>query len=186
MTWLAPIPLVLVPTEDTESYRHFPLGTTGLPLPPHPGAFGVTRKHHVHEGVDLYAPVGTAVFAVEAGTVTAVKPFTGPNAGLPWWLDTEAIFVEGPSGAVLYGELHPAVRLGQHVVAGQFLGTVARVLRHEKGRPTSMLHLELHKPGTIDAPEWHLSSAKPSSLIDPTPFLLQARGSAQPLTRLND
>lgn len=137
----------------------------------HPGAFGARRKHHTHEGVDLYAPEGTPVFAVEAGVVTAVKPFTGPHAGLPWWEDTWAVWVEGDSGVVLYGEITPTVVVGKHVGAGECVGQVMRVLRKDKGRPTSMLHLELHQAGSVAAPEW-LGLERPATLRDPTSLLL--------------
>lgn len=174
--WLSPLPLDLVPTDDTMSFAHMPPGYTGLPMPPHPGAFGVRRRFHVHEGVDLYAPIGMPVTAVEEGVVVAVKPFTGPHAGpsMAHWLDTYAIFVEGPSGVVVYGEVAPHIQEGARVVPGTLLGVVVRVLRNDKGRPTSMLHLELHTPGSRQAPEWHLDIEKPAVLRDPTPYLLGA------------
>lgn len=137
----------------------------------HPGAFGVQRKHHVHEGIDLYAPEGTPVCAVEEGVVVAVMPFTGPAAGLPWWLDTDVVLVEGVSGVVAYGEIKSAVTIGQPVTARQLLGHVVRVLRHDKGRPTCMLHLELHTAGTRETPPWDVLECRPASLLDPTPFL---------------
>lgn len=169
MTWMNPLPLKLVPTaEDLPAPE---AGTTWLPLPPHPGGFGVQRRHHVHEGVDLYAPVGTPVYAVEDGVITAVKPFTGPAAGLDWWLPTEAVWVEGATGAVLYGEIAPRVAAGQRVKAGELIGHVVRVLRHDKGRPTSMLHLELHVHGSTQAPEWLEMDQRPAVLRDPTPEL---------------
>lgn len=147
---------------------------TGLPLPPHPGAFGVRRKHHSHEGVDLYVPQGTPVRAVEAGTIVAIKPFTGPHAGLDCWLDTWAIFVSGASGTVVYGEVAAHTKVGQMVVAGELLGVVIRVLRHDKGRPMSMLHLELRGHGNTDDIEWLDHENRPAALLDPTPFLLKS------------
>jgi murein DD-endopeptidase MepM/ murein hydrolase activator NlpD len=133
----------------------------------------------VHEGVDLYAPEGTPVHAVEDGRVVAITPFTGPHAGLPWWLDTWAVLVEGASGVVVYGEVTPDSGLqanlasdGSYVRAGQQLGRVTRVLRNNKGRPTSMLHLELHPRGSRSCPEWHLDAKRPEALLDPTPHLL--------------
>lgn len=172
--WHPPIPYALVPTLDGESFRTFE-GTqrTGLPLFPHPGAFGVTRAHHVHEGVDLYCPAGTPVAAVEAGEVVMIAPFTGPHAASPWWLDTYAIFVEGISGVVVYGEVTPTVAYGRRVAAGEVLAEVQTVLRRDKGRPRAMLHLELHASGARDAPEW-LAGARPPTLRDPTPELFAA------------
>lgn len=171
--WHNPLPLTLVATTESESFRGLPVGTTGLPLAPHPGAFGVQRRHHVHEGVDLYCEPGTPVVAVEPGVVVQVVAFTGPRAGLPWWLDTDAVMVEGASGVVLYGELVAEVQPGVVVQAGERLGQVARVLRNDKGRPMAMLHLELHEPGTRAAPEWRDTSSRPASLRDPTEYLLR-------------
>lgn len=175
--WRCPLPLGLTPTGDSQSYLTQAPGSTGLPLAPHPGAFGVVRAHHIHEGVDLYCPEGTPVMAVEDGVVVAVLPFTGPSAGLPWWLDTDAVLVEGASGVVVYGEIATRAGLaaGSRVAAGEVLGQVVRVLRHDKGRPVSMLHLELHAHGTRAVVDWHPDMAQPPSLRDPTPFLVQAQ-----------
>lgn len=173
--WFNPLPLILVATDDTNSWKDMEYGTTGLPVAQHPGAFGVRRKNHVHEGVDLYAPVGTTVLAVEAGVVVAVKPFTGPKASLPWWLDTECVMVEGRSGVVVYGEIEAAgyMAVGRSISKGEHIGYIKRVLREDKGRPTAMLHLELHTPGTDECPSWDLADNRPESLLDPTPFLLK-------------
>lgn len=174
-TWSPPIPLALLPTSESESFRTMPEGWTGLPVGPHhPGAFGVQRKNHVHEGVDLYCEVGTPVSAVEPGTVVAIEPFTGPKAGSPWWLDTMSVMVDGESGCVLYGEIEPlpGLRVGQKVDRGQRLGEVIRVLSKDKGRPMTMLHLELHVPGTKEALEW--VDVRPATLLDPTPLLMDA------------
>jgi murein DD-endopeptidase MepM/ murein hydrolase activator NlpD len=169
--WICPIPFSLVVTGDGESFREHGPGVTGLPVAQHPGAFGVVRKHHVHEGVDLYCPSGTEVRAVEAGRVVEVLPFTGALAGLPWWLDTEAVLVEGASGVVLYGEISAAVAVGAELQAGDLVGNVTRVLRNDKGRPTSMLHLELHVPATRALVEWYAETGRPASLCDPTSML---------------
>ncbi|MBK3780343.1 M23 family metallopeptidase [Paraburkholderia aspalathi] len=176
MTWLSPIPFELVPTADSESFASMGANQTGLPLAPHPGAFGVRRKHHTHEGVDLYVPEGTPVRAVDDGEVVAVKPFTGPAAGpgLAHWLDTQAVFVEGLSGVVVYGELVPCVVAGTRVAAGTLLGHATTVLAKDKGRPRCMLHLELHSPGSRVAPEWLVHDERPAELLDPTPYLLAA------------
>lgn len=172
MTWQSPVKYTLVQTADSLSFRHMPEGATGLPVAPHPGAFGVQRKNHVHEGVDIYVPEGTPVFAVEPGRVVAVRPFTGPVLGHHWWLPTQAVWVEGPSGVVVYGEIAPSVSDGQLVEAGALLGHVARVLKTDKGRPTSMLHLELRTPGNTDDIEWLDYEKRPPALLDPTPLLL--------------
>lgn len=172
--WRPPLPLKLSPSADGESFKTMQEGCTALPLPPHPGAFGAVRKHHIHEGVDLYCPPGTPVFAVEDGVVAARLAFTGPAAGSPWWHDTEAVMIEGASGVVNYGEIAaaPSLRPGSRVSAGERIGAVVPVLRTDKGRPQTMLHLELYAPGTKDAAEWKPGTAKPGNLRDPTKFLM--------------
>lgn len=171
MTWYKPIPHKLIATEDSESFREFGAFETGLPLPPHPGAFGVKRKYHIHEGVDLYVPQATPVLAVEDGIVAQVDVFTGAVLGQPWWRTTKAVWVDGPSGTVVYGEIAPHVKPGQKVGRGEIIGVVMRVLTKDKGRPMSMLHLELHVSGSRQAPEW--TGERPLVLRDPTPYLLE-------------
>lgn len=174
MTWCNPIGLELIASDQSMSFQSIASGFTALPLPPHPGAYAVQRKHHVHEGVDLYAPVGTEVYAVESGIVLDVRPFTGDLAGasVAHWENTEAVWIQSKSGVVLYGEIKPVVNKDQLVEAGQLVGNVVRVLKNDKGRPTSMLHLELHDNGSTEAPEWLDINNKPACLRDPTIFLL--------------
>lgn len=140
-----------------------------------PGQFGAVRRHDVHTGVDLYCPAGSLVVAVEGGAVVAVEDFTGPDAGSPWWLPTQAVLVEGASGVVVYGEVAPLVAPGDRVEAGGPVGAVLRVLRRDKGRPTAMLHLELMVPGSRATVWWRLGQDWPAPLLDPTPRLKAAR-----------
>lgn len=179
MTWTLPIPLTIVPDEDPDGFKNHPQGTTGLPVGDrHPGAFGFVRANHIHEGVDMYCPEGTPVRAVEAGIVVAVIAFTGPSAepASPWWHDTQAILVEGESGVVVYGEVGvgTGIREGVRVGAGEVIGHVVPVLKKDKGRPMTMLHLERHQPGVRDAFEWTEEGGRPASLLDPTGKLLEA------------
>jgi DNA-binding XRE family transcriptional regulator len=177
-SWSSPLAVRLLPTAQSGSFRDMPPGWSGLPLAPHPGAFGPVRSRHVHEGVDLYCAEGTAVTAVEPGVVVAIEDFTGSRATppSPWWLETRAILVEGLSGVVLYGELEPSPELaiGHRLERGQVIGHVVRVLRHDKGRPLSMLHLELHAHGTTKSSPWDLGKPQPQGLRDPTALLMMA------------
>ena len=102
----------------------------------------------------------------------AVENFTGSKANppSPWWRNTQAVLIEGKSGVVVYGEIQTDLEVGDLVAAGMIVGDVKTVLTKDKGRPMSMLHLELHKPGTIETCEW--TYEKPASLCDPTPHLL--------------
>lgn len=70
------------------------------------------------------------------------------------------------------------VSIGDNVKAGDILGTInIPVLRSFKGRPMVMLHLELMKHGSRNNEWWSEFDMKPPSLLDPTPFLVEAAGS---------
>lgn len=189
-TWLSPVPHVLVSTNDSNSFHTIRGRQTGVPYGKHCGAFAAQRKKHIHEGIDLYVPEGTPVNSVNCGIVVAIKPFTGPQLGQDWWYDTQAVFVESEDGVIVYGEIEPRhdLYVGMHVFAGEVLGHVLRVLIHDKGRPVSMLHLELHAFGSRDVVIWDhpvpnrwvpkfmhgpllIWDSKPRVLYDPTPFL---------------
>lgn len=152
-----------------------PLPTHRITMPDEPGTFGFVRKHHIHEGVDLYCPEGTRVAPVESGLVVSVIPFTGEHADppSPWWNETQAVLVEGPSGVVVYGEIIAHVMAGQPVNTRTVIGRVRTVLKKDKGRPMSMLHLELHERGTRNAFDWFIDQPRPPSLLDPTPHLIE-------------
>lgn len=166
-------------TNDSMSFQHAVPGAVEIPLEQHVGAFGVVRRHHVHEGVDLYAPEGTTVVAMEDGVVVYIGAFTGPKAGSPHWNDTDMVMVEGPSGVIGYGEICPieGLQVGDQVIAREEIGKIVTVLKVDKGRPMAMLHLEHYQHGVrkhID--EWPLQTEQPPQLLDPTPLLLRAAG----------
>jgi 3-polyprenyl-4-hydroxybenzoate decarboxylase len=147
-----------------------------IPLHPHVGSFGVRRRHDHHKGVDLYAPDGAKVKAVEDGIVMEVCPFTGPSAGYPWWNDTEAVYIKGRTGIVVYGEImvNKDLREGQFIKAGQHIGNVKTVLKNDKGRPMSMLHLALHDKDTLHNGDWCIGEPKPKGLLNPTQYLINS------------
>jgi len=140
-------------------------------LPCGQGSFGFKRKYDTHTGVDLYCEEDHMVVAVEDGEVVAVEHFTGYNES-PWWEDTEAVLIEGESGVVLYGEIIPSVKVGDKLHQGDLVGKVKRVLKKDKGLPTTMLHLELYLPGTRKSEWWREN--KPENLLDPTEHLQKA------------
>jgi len=143
-----------------------------VPRSPAYGAFGARRKYDVHTGVDLVVPVGTPVLAIEDGIVVGVEPFTGPLAGCPWWLPTDCVMVEGDSGVIIYGEIETKCEQWEFVEEGSVLGRVLRVLRNDKGKPLSMLHLELYEQGyRAVGSVWPLDGPRPPQLLDPTPML---------------
>lgn len=150
-----------------------------LPLPPeHVGAFGAVRRFDVHTGVDLYCNEGDEVLSMEEGVVEEIFSFTGKHAGSPWWNDTFAVLIRGKSGYLLYGEIQPEVNIkrGLIVSEGQLIGTVATVLKKDKGLPMSMLHMELYNHHVKDPVIWGLDGMKPEGLEDPTTLLKEALG----------
>lgn len=151
--------------------------TCEVPVLPHVGAFGVRRRHDVHKGIDLYADEDQSVFAVEDGEILEICPFTGPSAGYEWWLDTKAVYVSGKTGIVVYGEIEPTANLkeGDKVSKGSVIGSVRRVIKNDKGRPTTMLHLELHTHGHIHTGQWSLGKSAPEGILDPTPYLIHSK-----------
>lgn len=115
-------------------------------IPDRCGQFGAVRKYDIHTGIDLYCEEGSIVSALEDGIVVAVEDFTGTKANSPWWNDTKAVLVEGKSGVICYGEIEPCVNVGDLIWAGD---TIGKVLKKNKGRPTTMLHLELYEKGRL-------------------------------------
>jgi len=157
-----------MPTRPIDPMPNIPLG------PKHPGAFGINRHQHVHTGVDLYAPHGCPVRAMEAGKIIQISWFTGAPIDMPWWNDTRAVYIDGPTGVFCYGEIqeYPNLKVEDTVEEGQVIGYVLTVLKKYKGRPMSMLHLELYDHGYTNIwREWKIGDPKPEYLQDPSKFL---------------
>ena len=152
---------------------------TEIPIAPHPGAFGVVRKNHIHEGVDLYCSEWDTVRAISSGIVMYIGNFTGIAAGSPWWNDTQCILIRHDELNVCfnYGEVRVSefLSVGDFVREGETVGYVKTVLRTNKGRPMNMLHLEAYSKETKEPiKEWASDSDKPDNLLDPTPYLIRA------------
>lgn len=162
--------------DDTNARQRVSKRETHIPYGNHCGAFGTQRLYDIHSGIDLYAPDGEDVFAMQDGIVVAVYPFTGPAANLPWWHDTMAICIEDSEGVWLYGEVEPSplIKPGVAVLEGERIGAVKQVLRIDKGRPMSMLHMERYLPGTREFVEqWLIGEPQPQNLVDPTELLAE-------------
>lgn len=127
--------------------------------------FGANRDHghRLHAGCDLYAPIGTPVYAVADGTVLGAGPF---------YLGTWAITVDHGIFTVRYGEVKPklatGIKAGAPVQAGQLLGEVGQL----KGLKMSMVHFEMYR-GTETGPLTQKGTKyqRRKDLLDPTPFL---------------
>lgn len=133
---------------------------------PSENRFGAIRKFDIHTGLDIFCKVGSEVYAYEDGEVVGIVPFTGEIANSPWWNDTRAVLVEGKSGVILYGEIEPVEGLTV-VRKGDLIGRVLQVLRVDKGKPTSMLHVELYEHGYRgDGAVWGLGEEIPEKLLN--------------------
>ena len=154
----------------------FPLRKgNGIPVNPHPGAFGYSRRGKKHTGIDLYTEDGASVYACEDGEVVCVEHFTGEWDNSPWWNNTDCVLVRGEKNTICYGEVVSKVKVGDQVRKGQLIAKVKRVIKEGRERPEitghspSMLHLELY-PTDVVRP----SVGFESFLQDPTPFLLDS------------
>lgn len=145
-----------------------------IPSTTEPGSFGFARRHDIHTGVDLYCKDGEPVYAIEDGIIANYGPFTGIGAESPWWEDTDFICIKGRSGKILYGEIviNRNLLSQTNVKEGDLLGHVKRVIRVDKGRPMTMLHIELYNEKYSGSGEvWHLGQPKPYCLEDVTEVL---------------
>jgi len=131
-----------------------------------PRKFGAPRSQgkRKHAGCDLYAPVGTPVFAVADGTVISAYPF---------YLGTWAVEVDHIEFVVRYGEvqktLGPRIKPGAKVGAGDHIGQIGRL----EGLKISMVHFEMYSgkgkgPLTVKSSQ---GFQRRSDLMDPTSYL---------------
>ncbi|MFE9325228.1 peptidoglycan DD-metalloendopeptidase family protein [Nocardia sp. NPDC052278] len=99
----------------------------------------------LHPGVDVAAPIGTPIYAVEDGTVIDA----GPAAGFGMW-----VRMRGDDGTVtVYGHINTAlVSVGQHVLAGDEIATVGN--RGESTGPHCHFEVWLNGTDRIDPLPW--------------------------------
>jgi murein DD-endopeptidase MepM/ murein hydrolase activator NlpD len=154
-----------------------------------PGSFWENRADRRHCGVDLYAPCGTVVLALDKGVVTRVGIATSPRKNR-YWNTTRYVVVRHGTVFVKYAELGRVdVRKGENVAPGRKIGEVGLVLDKNKidshsplyirklgGRNPSMLHLEFFREKPITRHRLYLGgnwfgAKKPEGLLDPTPIL---------------
>lgn len=146
----------------------------------HQGAlrFGSNRAKGArkHAGCDLYAPIGTPVFAVADGTVKSFSEF---------YLGTFQLTIDHGQFWIRYGEISRAVAsglgAGTRVREGDKIGEVGDL----EGLDLAMVHFEMFD-GTATGPltvRTNPPFMRRPDLIDPTPFLDQWAaqvGSASP------
>jgi murein DD-endopeptidase MepM/ murein hydrolase activator NlpD len=99
---------------------------------------------HLHQGIDIFAPEGTPVVAIEDGRLS--QRASGSISGLG------VEIVDGDGVQYFYAHLsafHPGLAIGQHVEQGQVLGYIGTT---GNARGTSPhVHLEV-QPGGVPVP----------------------------------
>lgn len=175
--------------------RYWPLPGIVRVFPPEgtAGSFWEDRGDRCHGGLDLYAPRGSPVVAIEEGKVWSAGIFTSPDL-VPYWNRTYEVTVAHVSGIFCrYAELGDiSVERGSPVRGGEVIGHVGEVLdlalvgpdappyiRSLKRRGHgSMLHLEAFSDAPGPAREYlggnWFTRERPAHLLDPAVILRDA------------
>lgn len=105
------------------------------------GVFGAPRSgRRLHRGIDLVAPVGTPVRAVQGGWVTVVQRDRG--------MGNYVVIRHHDALETLYAHLSRLdVRPGQHVRQGATIGTVGKTGNARARDMAPHLHFEIHEHG---------------------------------------
>ena len=131
-----------------------------------PLRFGARRAggKRKHAGCDLYAPIGTPVYAVADGTVMGFVAF---------YMGTYALTVDHGDFWIRYGEISDkiasALAPGARVREGDQIGEVGDLL----GLDLSMVHFEMYSgaaSGPLTVPS-RPPYMRRIDLLDPTPYL---------------
>lgn len=128
------------------------------------------RGTHMHEAIDILAPAGTPVVAVDDGRIT--KLFTSKPGGL-------TIYQYDPAGRLAYYYAHlqryaDGLREGQEVRRGEVIGYVGSTGNADPGAPH--LHFTVFRLGT--PPRWWEGEA-----VNPYPALSRAQPSQDVASR---
>lgn len=164
-----------------------------LPKHPEPGSFWRFREDRYHCGVDIYAPQGSQVIAIENGIVVETGVFTSPKI-ISYWNETFYIIMQHDSGVYCkYAEMESVfAEVGERVFSGGEIGRVGEVLNSQQittDAPAyiqslqnngngSMLHLEMYDREPSNDEEEYLggnafNGKKLKNLIDPTEYFKQ-------------
>jgi peptidoglycan LD-endopeptidase LytH len=132
--------------------------------------FEQSRGQRKHEAIDILAPAGTPVVAVDDGRIT--KLFTSKPGGL-------TIYQYDPAGQLAYYYAHlqryaDGVREGQEVHRGDVIGYVGTTGNADPGTPH--LHFAVFRLGT--PPKWWQGEA-----VNPYPALSRAQPSQSVASR---
>ncbi|MCK5742187.1 MAG: M23 family metallopeptidase [Chlorobi bacterium] len=154
------------------------------------GSFWEDRGDRRHCGVDIYAPVGAQVVAVESGMVVDKGVFTSPEQFSNWKTTNYVIIKTSQKVLVKYAELGETfVNIGDYVSENQLLGFIGSVV--DKNEITysdpfyvqeladndtiSMLHIECYKAPVTQVQPYlagnYFGERRPISLLDPGLYL---------------
>lgn len=116
------------------------------------GFFGAKRSgNRLHQGLDLFAEVGTPVLAARSGEVIAVSSNNGMG---------KYVIVRHPGGiTTIYGHLSQIFAFkGQFVRQGQVIGAVGKTGNADNKNMRPHLHLEVRKNNIHQDPWEYLNN----------------------------
>jgi peptidoglycan hydrolase-like protein with peptidoglycan-binding domain len=127
-------------------------------------------RHHV--GVDLFAEHRDKVVACEDGRIVSFYTFYNTSTNEAAY----ALIIQHEDFVINYGEVKGNAqeefnwRVGDRVTKGQEIARIST---------TGMLHFETYALGTAHNHQWLVGDARPTSLLNPTLYLLNLAAAAQ-------
>jgi len=101
---------------------------------------GTVVSEHKHEGLDIYAPVGTPVHAVAAGKVTNISTSRSGEGGM----QVSLTHMNGTRSRYLHlDKIKSGLKIGDSVAAGENLGTIGRTGFAKGSKTPAHLHFAI-------------------------------------------
>ncbi len=182
---------------DEMTPKHWPVPDSyddKFPEPGNLGSFWEHRGESFHCGVDIYAPNGAKVIAIENGIVIDKGIFTSQSNGFYYNQTYYAIIKTHKNIMYKYAALSEVIiNIGDYVEGGQTIGLIGTALNKERissrtpyfikelveNDKISMLHLELYKAPVTEIKPYsggnYFGTYKPYSLINPYDYLYNLR-----------
>lgn len=147
-----------------------PIQGSSLPLPPSKLSYQFQRTPtHKHQGIDLVAPLGSPVYAAEAGTVEiTAKEYRQGFSGYG-----RVVVVAGISGRrFLYAHLEDVlVTEGQTIAEGQIIGSVGNTSFSKEYPTARMIGAHLH----FEVSSGRYPRPSEGGRLDPIAFLAEKK-----------